>query len=164
MDNKSSIKKKYLLVFLLVAVGVTLPFYYWLKPEPLTPEDELIIQEAVLNNYFEIFGSRHLFISFYISVQGSDPSQKLLKIFEDYEHHVAPKSKIETSQEFEDSSKIGYKRMIISIRDISQKLDGKVEVEADFNAGPWDGAGYEYLLENKEGNWQIISKKLVWIL
>ena len=164
--KNSIIRKQNLLVLLLFIVGVVAAVYYLRPQKSLTEDQELSIQEVILRHLFEnnASSSQQNVAYYFVEINGSDPSENLLSKFEEHNPGVLPESKASLSDDLVREAyhkSDGKPGLIFSISKITLRRDGKVYVEANFFEAAFSSANYQYLLELKNDNWQVISEELV---
>jgi len=132
----------------------------------LSEEDQ--IREAVFRYQFE-FNASGLGTSanaYFLCVEGGgDPSPELLQQFRRHRPTVKPASASAlqpgTAQVVDSDS--GLPSLLFLIRQIRQLGTDSAEVEGGYEEASESGSGNVFRLERRDGRWQVVEARMLWI-
>lgn len=160
-----NVRAQNILILLIALTGLGSTFYFVnLKPQ-LSVEEKHEIQSKVFSHIFDYI-SEYPYNDidyFFISLSTLDPSPGLLNDFVHYTPKVAPVSSSEMSFGF--SSYVSLKSdqtkrgVIVDLEVKTKQQNGNVQVLASLYKSRSSLASYEYILNEHDGVFQIVSFK-----
>lgn len=160
-----NIRNQNLLILALFLLGLSSIIYFLPKfeVEALLNREKLLIEETVLSHLFNNNASGGNSLAKYYFVRNSPD---LLKKFEGHAPIVESESNSRLTNDFNRiviHSENGEDGIIFAVHDIARKHNGQVYVVATYYVASENGGGYEYLLEEIDGEWVIVSSNMTWI-
>ncbi|MEO9887903.1 MAG: hypothetical protein ABJR05_01165 [Balneola sp.] len=160
-----NVRAQNILILLISLIGLGGTFYFVNLKTELDKEEIHQIQQLVFSHMFDYI-TEHPNKDpdyFFISISTSDPSQRLLNNFSGNIPLVAAVSSSEITYGFSSSvfhkTKQNKKGIIVDLDVKTKQANGNVQVLASLYKSRSSLATYEYILNNHDGPYQVISFK-----
>lgn len=103
---------------------------------------------------------------FFVSINGKDPSDEFLKLFESVPRTIKKRSRAKMSSpnmEWVTDKDTHQPGIIFSAGKIRWTKESEVEVEGGYHCGSLCGAGELFTVQLQNGRWRVIQKRMKWI-